>query len=95
MESRVTHPVHKALHRPLTVCGVERKMFFLSLMAGGCTFQLFYSLLSGSLMFALIYGFAYWATLHDVEMIRILLSSSKFKSYYDAAKHERFDVEVL
>lgn len=46
-------------------------------------------------MFALIYGFAYWATLHDVEMIRILLSSSKFKSYYDAAKHERFDVEVL
>ena len=26
--------VHKALHRPLTVCGVDRRLFFLALIMG-------------------------------------------------------------
>ena len=28
----VARPVHKALHRPLTVCGVDRRLFFLALL---------------------------------------------------------------
>ena len=34
------------------------------------------------------------ATKRDPQMLRILLSSSQFRTRYDAAKHERFDVEV-
>ena len=95
MADRPTYrPVYKALHRPLTVCGVERRLFFLALMMGAATFNLFYSFLAGLLAFGLLYGFAWWAGARDAEMLRILLSSSRLRTRYDAAKHTRFDVEV-
>ena len=28
------HPVYRSLHRPLTVCGVDRRLFFLALLVG-------------------------------------------------------------
>jgi type IV secretory pathway TrbD component len=87
-------PVCKALHRPLTVCGVDRRLFFLALTMGAATFNLFYSFAAGLLIFVGLYVFALWATKRDPEMLRILLSSSKFKSRYDAAKHARFELEV-
>jgi type IV secretory pathway VirB3-like protein len=87
-------PVYKALHRPLTVCGVERRLFFLALTMGAATFNLFYSFLAGLLSFALLYAFAWGAGARDPQMLRILLSSSRFRTRYDAAKHVRFDVEV-
>ena len=35
MPDRPTYrPVYKALHRPLTVCGVDRRLFFLALLLG-------------------------------------------------------------
>ena len=45
-------PVYRALHRPLTVCGVDRRLFFLALLVGAATFNLFYSFLAGCLLFA-------------------------------------------
>ena len=86
--------VYKALHRPLTVCGVDRRLFFLALTMGAATFNLFYSFLAGLLMFIALYGFALWATKRDPDMLRILLSSSRFRPRYDPLKHTRFDVEV-
>ena len=95
MHQRPTYrPVYKALHRPLTVCGVDRRLFFLALMMGAATFNLFYSFFAGLLMFAALYVFALWATRHDPQMLRILLSSARFRSRYDAIKHTRFEVEV-
>ena len=87
-------PVYKAIHRPLTVCGVDRRLFFLALMMGAATFNLFYSFLAGLLTFATLYVFALWTTRHDPQMLRILLASSRIRSRYDAVKHARFDVEV-
>lgn len=87
-------PVYKALHRPLTVWGVERRLFFLALLMGAATFNLFYSLVAGLLMFGGLYGFAAWATGKDPNMLRILLSASRFRGRFDPAKHERQDVEV-
>ena len=86
--------VYKAIHRPLTVWGVERRLFFLALLLGAATFNLFYSFLAGLLMFGCLYGFAAWATARDPEMLRILLSSSRARRRFDPAKHERRDVEV-
>ena len=86
--------VYKALHRPLTVCGVDRRLFFLGLTMGAATFNLFYSFLAGLLMFGVLYGFAVWATTHDPDMLRILLASSRFRPRYDAIKHTRCDVEI-
>lgn len=88
-------PVYKAIHRRLTVWGVERRLFFLALLMGAATFNLFYSFLAGLLMFGSLYAFAAWATMHDPDMLRILLSSSRARRRFDPAKHERQDVEVL
>ena len=87
-------PVYKALHRRLTVWGVERRLFFLAMLMGAATFNLFYSLLAGLLMFWCLYGFAWWATQRDPDMLRILLSSSRARRRFDPGKHDRADVEV-
>ena len=86
--------VHKAVNRRLTVCGVDRRLFFLALMMGAATFNLFYSFAAGLLMFVALYGFALWATKRDPDMLRILLASSRFKTRYDAAKHDVCVLEV-
>ena len=90
----VARPVHKALHRPLTVCGVDRRLFFLALLMGAATFNLFYSFLAGLLVSVGLYFFALWSTKRDPQMLRILLSSSRFRTRYDPAKHDPVQVTV-
>ena len=80
-------PAYKALHRPLTICGVDRRLFFLALLVGASTFNLFYSLLAGVLIGALLYAAAWWSTAHDVQMLQILLRSGAYRARYDAAKY--------
>jgi hypothetical protein len=87
-------PVYKALHRPLTIWGVDRRAFFLALLLGAATFNLFFSFLSGLLMSCGLYGCSLWATVRDPQMLRILLASSTTRTRYDAGKHERVDLEV-
>lgn len=87
-------PVYKALHRPLTICGVDRRLFLLALLLGGATFNLFYSLLAGLIMFGALYGFACWASTHDPDILRILFASSQARRRYDPQKHTVILVEV-
>src|SRR5262245_44919309 len=95
MSDRPTYrPVYKALHRPLTICGVERRLFFLALLLGAATFNLFYSFLAGLLMFGTLYVCAHCATTRDPEMLRILLASSKARRRYDPGQHDRVDVTI-
>jgi type IV secretory pathway TrbD component len=79
-------PVYRALHRPLTVCGVDRRLFFLALLVGAATFNLFYSFAAGSLLFAVLYGFAWWSTSRDVQLLRILFRAGQSRTRYDAAR---------
>jgi len=88
---RVTH---KAIHRPLMICGVDRRLFFLALLLGAATFNLFYSFLAGVLMFAAFYAFAWWATLRDPQMLKILLSTSRARRRFDPSRHKVFTVRV-
>jgi type IV secretory pathway VirB3-like protein len=90
----VSRSVYKALHRPLTIWGVDRRLFFLALLMGAAMFNLFYSFLAGLLMFAGLYAFAIWVTTHDPQMLAILLSSSRVRRRYDPLKHWPFDIEV-
>jgi type IV secretory pathway TrbD component len=80
------HPVYKSINKPLTICGAERKLFFMALVMGAATFNLFGSFLGGIMMFAVLFGCARWATATDPQILRILLNSSKFKLRYDPAK---------
>jgi type IV secretory pathway TrbD component len=88
-------PVHKTLHRSLTICGIDRRLFFLALLLGAATFNLFYSFLGGLLMFAGLYGCGLWATTRDPHMLRILLASSQARRRYDAGKHDPVEVGIV
>jgi type IV secretory pathway TrbD component len=95
MSDRPTYrPVCKAIHRPLTICGVDRRLFFLALLLGAATFNLFYSFLAGLLMAFGLYAFALWATRRDPEMLRILLASSRTRRRYDPGKHRQVRFKV-
>ena len=89
------HPVYRSINRPLTIWGAERRLFFLALVMGGATFNLFGSLLGGLLMFLSLYLFARWATVTDPQVLRILLNSSKLKVRYDPAKRAAFTVRRI
>lgn len=86
--------VYKAINRPLTVCGVERRLFFMSLLVGAATFNLFYSLLGGLLLTGGLYAFGLWATASDPQMLRIIISSARYRVRYDAAKHQPCRLEL-
>jgi type IV secretory pathway TrbD component len=79
-------PVYRALYRPLTVCGVDRRLFFLALLVGAATFNLFHSLRAGVLLFAVLYALALWSTKRDPQLLQILLQSGRNRTRYDAAK---------
>jgi type IV secretory pathway TrbD component len=91
MEKRMTqarriNTVYRTLHRPLTVLGVERKLFFFAMCMGAATFNMLSSLLGGILMFFLLYLAARWATKTDPQILRFLFSAAKFKTQYDPSK---------
>ena len=86
MVPQTRHPVYRSLNRPLTIWGVERRLFFLAAMIGAASFNFFGSLLGGLLMFAGLFVGARWATAADPQMLRILLNSARFKIQYDPSK---------
>ena len=84
--ARRLNPVYRSLHRPLTIMGAERKLFFFAMCMGAATFNMLSSLLGGILIFLLLYFAARWATNTDPQVLRFLLSAAKFKAQYDPAK---------
>jgi type IV secretory pathway TrbD component len=82
------HRVYKAMIRPLTLMGIERRLFSLALLLGAATFNLFYSLLAGMLIFAIVYGLARVCASVDPQMLPIVLRSVTGRARYDAARHD-------
>ena len=92
---RRINPVYKALNKPLTILGAERKLFFVALIMGAATFNLFGSLLGGLLIFGSLFLMAQWATRMDPQILRILFNSNKFRREYDPAKYTEQTVRVI
>jgi type IV secretory pathway TrbD component len=92
---RRMNPVYKALNKPLTILGAERKLFFVALIMGAATFNLFGSLLGGLMIFGSLYLMAQWATRTDPQILRIVLNSSKFRREYDPSKYSEQSVQVI
>jgi type IV secretory pathway TrbD component len=91
--SRV-NPVFKAMNRPLTVLGAERRLFFVALISGGAVFSLLHSLFGGIGLFIVGVIIARIATKHDVEILRVLFNSSKFRRRYDPMKWEPAQIAI-
>jgi type IV secretory pathway TrbD component len=88
MRDGIFHPVYRALNKPLTIWGAERRLFFLAAIMGAVTFNFFGSLSGGLLMFAVLFVAARWATAADPQILGILLNSARFKPHYDPAKRD-------
>ena len=82
------NPVYKAMNRPLTVLGAERRLFFVALISGGAVFSLLHSLFGGIGLFVAGLIVARIATKQDVEILRVLFNSSTFRKRYDPMKYE-------
>jgi type IV secretory pathway TrbD component len=92
---RRINATHKAINKPLTILGAERKLFFVALIMGAATFNLFGSLLGGLLIFGSLFLMAQWATRTDPQILRIVLNSGKFRREYDPAKYIDPNVRVI
>src|SRR3984885_4889063 len=93
MDGRV-NPVFKAMNRPMTVLGAEPRLFFVALISGGSIFSLFHSLFGGIGLFVVGTIVARIATKHDVEILRVLFNSSKFRRRYDPMKWDSTAITI-
>jgi len=84
----------KAMNRPLTVLGAERRLFFVALISGGAVFSLMHSLVGGIVLFVAGVIAARRATKYDVEILRVLLNSTKFRRRYDAMKWQPVEIRI-
>lgn len=88
------NPVFKAMNRPLTVLGAERRLFFVALISGGAIFSLLHSLIGGLGLFIVGVIIARIATKHDVEILRVLMNSTKFRRRYDPIKADETEISI-
>jgi type IV secretory pathway TrbD component len=86
--------VFKTMNSPLTILGAERRLFFVALLSGGAIFTLMHSLLGGILLFLAGISVARVATKHDVEILRVLLNSTSFRTRYDAMKWDPLEIQL-
>ena len=86
--------VFKAMNRPLTILGAERRLFFVALITGGAIFSLMHSLVGGIGFFIVGVIVARVATKHDVEILRVLMNSGKFRRRYDPLKWEPIEITI-
>jgi type IV secretory pathway TrbD component len=84
-----THPVYRSLNKPLTLLGVERKLFFLILVASFVLFHLTEALLSSVVVFGVLWVLARAITQADPQLLRVLLTSNRFDARYDPMLMEK------
>jgi type IV secretory pathway TrbD component len=91
---RRANRVFKAMNRPLTVLGAERRLFFVALISGAAIFSLLHSVLGGIGLFIAGVIIARIATKHDVEILRVLFNSGKFRRRYDPMKAAETEIRI-
>jgi type IV secretory pathway TrbD component len=84
-------PVYRALNVPMTIGGVERRMFGLSMM-GGLLVLIAFGMTGGALMFGSLFLAGRWATRHDPRLPQILVASRRFRKLYDPVKRKWYAI---
>jgi type IV secretory pathway TrbD component len=81
-------PVYKAINKPLTIMGCDRRLFFAAVILGAALWNMFNTLLGGLATIALSLFVARAITATDPQLPRIVLNSSKFAPEYDPYKQD-------
>ena len=86
---------HPALSRPLTVLGVERRWFFLSLTLGLAIWNALNSIVTGSVIFGGLYTAGWIAWKRDPNMLSIVTAGSNSRARYDGGKPPKWHLELV
>ena len=79
-------PAVPALSAPLTILGVERGWFILSLVTSVSAMNLFAAFFGPALLFAGMYALGVLAHWRDPQMLKIVFASNGYKPRYDPGK---------
>ncbi len=79
-------PGYAALNRPLTVLGVERRLFLLGATLAVAVWNATASLVAGGLVFAVCYGAGWLAGRRDPAMLAVLRAAARYPARYDPGK---------
>ncbi len=86
---------HPTLSRPLTVLGVERRWFFLTLTLGMAMWQAINSLFTAALVFGVLYAAGRIAWRRDPAMLAIVAAGANARARYDPGKPPKWHVELV
>ena len=75
-----------ALNRPLTVLGVERRLFLLGATLAVAVWNATASLVAGGVVFAACYGAGWLAGRKDPGMLAVLRSAARYPARFDPGK---------
>ncbi|MCY4646298.1 MAG: VirB3 family type IV secretion system protein [Gammaproteobacteria bacterium] len=77
---------YSALNRPLTVLGVERRLFLLGATLAVAVWNATASLVAGGLVFASCYGAGWLAGRRDPAMLAVLRAAARYPARFDPGK---------
>jgi type IV secretory pathway TrbD component len=86
------NPVFRAINKPLTVAGIERRIFGLALIASSLVLSAF-GMTGALLTFGVLYFVARWATRRDPQFPQIFMASRRFATLYDPAKRDWYPIK--
>ena len=88
-------PGYAALNRPLTVLGVERRLFLLGATLSVAVWNATASLVAGGMVFAVCYGGGWLAGRRDPAMLAVLRAAARYPARYDPGKWAKEPWHVL
>ena len=77
---------YPALNRPLTVLGVERRLFLLGATLAVAVWNATASLVAGGVVFAGCYGAGWLAGRRDPAMLAVLRTAARYPARFDPGK---------
>ena len=77
---------YTALNRPLTVLGVERRLFLLGATLAVAVWNATASLVAGAVIFAACYGASWLAGRRDPAMLAVLRAAARHPARFDPGK---------
>ena len=82
-----THRVYRSLNQPLTILGIERRLFMATVSLAGAMWLMFDSLVVSAALGVVLCGMARVATRRDPQMLPIVMSGLRSRRRFDAFKH--------
>jgi len=90
-----THPVLKAIHKPMLLAGVDRRLFFVAVGLSFLALNLTRSFFGCGVLFGVLLAVAKLATKREPEIVSIVIRAISQRRRYDPVKRgQPFRLEV-